>query len=120
MSRDTRIVLRVDTYTRVCLTVIAVLLAVLIGGLWAETDLESSAFAQDRKFADKKASEAISEGRWGTSSSPQKVVSRELKGVNARLDRLVDLLASGRARVRIEGPLPLPQEADDHGRKSKK
>ena len=100
-TKDIQIV-TVDGYTKTCLTAIAALLAVLIVGLWAEMPVTPErAYAQ--RFADSKAAEAVSEGRWGTSSAPQQAVVQTQQETNAKLDQLMDLLRSGQAKVQLVG-----------------
>lgn len=93
-QRDTEVktVIRVDAYTRVCLTVIAVLLSVLIVGLWAETvPGQSRAFARDNKptelFLD-------SAGQRRAAIAAQEKTTR-------KLEELVSLFTTGQAKVQI-------------------
>ena len=97
---------RVDAYTRVCLTVIAVLLTVLIIGLWAqETPSAPRAHAgmptvlnpQAQRYA---APEAVQE-------------------TNNKLGQLISLFQSGNAKVTIAGGLE-GQAAKSNGSKTGK
>ncbi len=112
MTKNEKTTVRVDTYTRVCLTAITVLLTLLVIGLWSDMgSLSESAHAASKSsnrkaqkagFRDAEARRAIlSEGRWGTSSSPNKFAA-EQERTNTRLDELISLFRDGKARVRIE------------------
>ena len=92
---------QVDWYTRLCLTTIAVLLTLLIVGLWAENfSLTDDAVAKGTKYRDDKAKAAISEGRWGTSSAPGKLAAVQ-KETNDKLDELITLFKTGKAKVLV-------------------
>ncbi len=111
MNDITKTTVRVDTYTRICLTAITVLLTLLVIGLWSDMgSLSESAHAASKSnrqaqkagFRDAEARRAIlTEGRWGTSSSPNKFAA-EQERTNTRLDELISLFRDGKARVRIE------------------
>lgn len=82
--------LRVDRYTRVCLTVIAGLLTVLILGLWADAvpstrpALGSSSGVPDAGQQRERTIKAVQEN-------------------TAKLDRLIRLFETGTAKVQIAG-----------------
>jgi len=79
--------IRVDAYTRVCLTAIAVLLTVLVVGLWSqEAPLVSSARA-DPAFGD-----------MGGKIAAQLEAANK---TNAKLDDLLKLLTSGQVKVQV-------------------
>ena len=78
-------VIRVDNYTRVCLTVIAGLLTVLIIGLWADTSPRAEQAGAAEKFLD-------------TSAQRQEIV-KAVEKTNARMDQLLGLFRSGQAKV---------------------
>lgn len=89
-----RIEIRVDGYTRCCLGVIAVLMAVLIVALWtqpitpsAETTATAAPIGSSAGIPD---------------SGKQRVeMIAELKGVNAKLDKLIGLLEKGGVKVQV-------------------
>lgn len=82
-----RVHVRVNPYTRVCLTVIAVLLTVLIVGMWAE------AVPVTR--------EAAATGIPDSGRQRDKMI-KELEKQTAKLDRLVRLFESGSAKVQVK------------------
>lgn len=94
---------QVDGYTRVCLTAIAVLLTILVIGLWAEGPARTSEAGAADKYRDAKAARAFKEGRWGTSSARGKLSAIQQE-TNAKLDKLINLFKSGEARVQIVQP----------------
>jgi len=84
-------VVRVDGYTRVCLTVIAVLLSVLIVGLWAEGPSADRAYGQVRS----KTTPFVNAGEQR---------ERTIKAVEtntAKLDSLIRLFETGKAKVQV-------------------
>jgi len=81
-----KIEIRVDGYTRLCLTAIAVLLTVLVVGLWAEAPLASPAQAGDT-FGDT-----------GARIAAQLEAAQK---TNAKLDELIGLLTSGQVKVQL-------------------
>jgi len=95
---------QVDGYTRLCLTAITVLLTLLVIGLWADrVDTVSPANAGSAKFQDAEAKNALSGGRWGTSSASGKTVAAQ-KQTNEKLDQLIGLFRSGQAKVQVMEP----------------
>ncbi len=85
-------VIQVDGYTRVCLTVIAVLLSVLIVGLWAETAPgESRVFAQDgnppKLMLD--------------AAGQRKAAIEAQEKTTGKLEELITLFKTGQAKVQI-------------------
>lgn len=85
MADNERIHVRLDTYTRVCLGAITVLLTVLIVGLWAQMPLAGTAGAADTTFAPSL-----------TSYKAQEIT-------NAKLDELIALLKDGSVKVQVVG-----------------
>ena len=83
-----RVHVRVDPYTRVCLTVIAVLLTVLIVGMWSE--------------AVPVAREAAAVTGIPDSGRQRDKMIKELEKQTATLDRLVRLFESGTAKVQVK------------------
>jgi len=96
----------VDGYTRFCLTAIVVLLTVLIVGLWADgPDLADRAQAKDDKVPMVKMS-ALAQRAKLIAAAEQ---------TNQKLDKLVNLLASGKLEVVVSN-----LEGGDVGSKTKK
>ena len=92
---------QMDGYTRGCLTIIAVLLTVLIIGLWANhTPLAGHATAKG-PFLDN-----------STQAQLVDLVKAQNK-TTAKLDQMLQLLSSGRLRVRISGTVTQPKKAKD-------
>jgi len=110
--------IRVDAYTRVCLTAITVLLTVLVIGLWADLAGLAGRAQAAGKYADQSAKQALTEGRWGTSSAPQQAVVAAQRKTNAKLDELMKLLKSGQVRVQMVAGGVAP--GGENGRKDKK
>lgn len=82
-----KIQVHVDAYTRLCLTAIAVLLTVLIVGMWTQhVQLAAEAQAAD-KF-----------GETGTRIA-QNLDAQKL--TNVKLDELIRLLTSGQVKVQL-------------------
>lgn len=90
MKRQNRaIVMKVDTYTRVCLTAIAVLMAVLIVGLWADgANVAGRSVAGELPF---------------NSASERKDILAAMQATNDKLDELMKLLRSGEVKVQVVG-----------------
>jgi hypothetical protein len=84
----------VDGHTRLCLTAIVVLLAVLVVGLWAEAPLATPASAGDG-FGD-----------MGARIAAQLEAANK---TNAKLDEIVRVLTSGQVKVQ------LVKDKDDKG-----
>ncbi|HAU37244.1 MAG TPA: hypothetical protein DCX07_05955 [Phycisphaerales bacterium] len=82
---------QVDGYTRVCLTVIAVLLAVLIVGLWAE------AVPSARPVS------AAPPDTFGDPNKQRIELVAEMKKTNDQIAELVALFRSGEAKVQVSG-----------------
>ena len=108
MKTEKQTTVQVDRYTRFCLTTIAVLLTLLIIGLWADgitTAGHAQAADSRSKFKDPTAAKAFKEGRWGTSSATGKMAATQQQ-TNAKLDELIRLLRTGDAKVQIVGETP--------------
>jgi hypothetical protein len=88
----------VDRYTRVCLTVIAGLLTVLIVGLWAEVDpLGEPADAQ-----------VSANGQiFGSTVQRGKMLDQQ-KEMNKKLDAILEHLKGGTLKVRVIEDAPQP------------
>ena len=86
-NKDVR--LRVDGYTRVCLTVLAVLLTLLVIGLWADMPVghDSARAAGSKAFVD-----AIAQ---------RKMILEAQKTTNTKLEELIRLFRDGRAKVQL-------------------
>jgi hypothetical protein len=89
-----KVVVRVDGYTRVCLTVIAALLTVLIAGLWAQ------GVPAARDAAAASAPPPAPAGIPDAGGQRDRMV-RELERVTAKLDQLIGLFESGKAKVQV-------------------
>jgi hypothetical protein len=91
MSQQQRNVqVRVDTYTRVCLTVIAVLLTVLILGLWAErTPLPERAVAKSAKSGIPDA------------GAQRVAMVKAVKENTDKVEELIRLFETGQAKVQV-------------------
>ena len=95
-DKQDRVVVRVDAYTRACLTVIAALLTVLIAALWAEG-----------VPAARRASAAMAPGATPPpmgipdAGGQRDRLVKEMEKVTARLDRLVSLFETGKAKVLV-------------------
>ena len=80
---------RMDRYTRVCLTVIAALLTVLIVGLWADRAPTTGEARAAAGFLDSGATQQLTR------------LLKAQEQTNARLKELIALLGSGRAKVQV-------------------
>lgn len=90
--KDEKMVVQLDAYTRVCLTVIAVLLTVVIIGLWADGVPQ----------ADRAAGKVITEERRppGPGAQRAEIVAAQ-KQTTAKLAELIAVMKSGDVRVRV-------------------
>ena len=108
VKHNRKVQVRVDMYTRVCLTIIAVLLTVLIAGLWAEgvpTGRSASAgAARDTK-----------KPLWDSVSQRQALI-KEMQKVSVKLDELKTVLRSGETKVTVVGGIG----GKDEGRTKRK
>ena len=87
-EKQAKMEVRVDGYTRVCLTLIAVLLTVMVVGLWTDgVNLAPSARAADDGFGD--------------TGGRQKAMVAAQEQTNAKLDELMKLLRSGEVKVQV-------------------
>jgi hypothetical protein len=84
------ITVQVDRYTRVCLTLIVVLLTALIAGLWAEVR---------QPVGTASAAEAP---QWNSQAQRDELISVQ-KETNARLAEIIRILTSGEVRVQVTG-----------------
>ncbi len=78
---------RVDGYTRLCLTAIAILLTVIVIGLWAEGVRSADQIHAAEPFLN--------------SSSQRKDMIKAQEQTNAKLDQIIKLLQDGRVKVQI-------------------
>ena len=78
---------RVDTYTKVCLTAIAVLLTLMVVGLWTDMAPMNGELGAAEKFLD--------------TSAQRKAAVEQAKLTNAKLDQLISMFSSGQAKVRV-------------------
>lgn len=89
---------RVDGYTRLCLTAIAVLLTVLVIGLWADGPWSPDPAAGAKAF--------VSAGQ------QRKAILDAQQATNRKLDTLIGLFREGKAQVKLaEGKAPAPAPA---------
>lgn len=96
---DQDITVKVDAYTRTCLSIIAVLLTVLIVGLWADAWPDRSAEAANPAAARTDVFKGSVAGRDDLLKVSQ--------GISTKLDRIMNLLRSGQVKVQVqEGASP--------------
>ena len=91
-----RTTVKVDAYTRVCLTAIAVTLTVLIVGLWATAPVSLT----------ERATAAEAPGGIPDAGAQREAVIRAIMTTNSKLDRIASLLESGKLRVVVVEPKP--------------
>jgi hypothetical protein len=94
--KQNAVVVRVDGYTRVCLTVIAALLTVLIAGLWAQ------GVPAAREAAAAPAAAPAPTGIPDAGGQRDRMV-KELERVTAKLEHLAELFETGKAKVQVSG-----------------
>ncbi len=95
MKREAgNITVQTDLYTRVCLTVIAVLLTVLIVGLWAE-GVPSPAPAN-----------AADDTAFGSSNAVWRDILKANEQTNAKLDEIITVLKGGDVKVQVTEGAP--------------
>ena len=97
---DKKIEVRVDAYTRVCLTAVAVLLTVVVVGLWSQ-----AAPGPAPAWAGEKAPD----GTFGDLGSRVAAQLEAANKTNAKLDEIIRLLTSGQVKVQIA------KDKDDKG-----
>ena len=95
LQQSQKVTVKVDGYTRFCLTAIAILLTVLVIGLWADGVRPLGEARAAEKFLD-------------TGAQRQEMVAAQER-VNAKLTELVELLKSGQAKVQIVADARKPQ-----------
>ena len=105
-NSDKQIEVRLDGYTRVCLGVIAVLLTVLIVGLWAD-------------FMPSGSSARAAEPFLNSAAQREAMVSVQ-EATNVKLDELIGLLKNGSAKVQIVGEAPSATGGGNAATKSNK
>jgi len=90
-KKQRQVNLRVDAYTRVCLTIIAGLLTVLILGLWADGVHPTR--------------EALGVNGIPDAGLQRNKMIKAIEANTAKLEKLIALFESGKAKVQvIEGP----------------
>ena len=95
-----RFTMRVDGYTRCCLTAIAVLLTVLVVGLWTGAPTAKTAAAAAPPERAPEPGESIL-----PNSAAQRVqLIDAINGTNQRLDKLMELLQGGKVQVTVVNP----------------
>ena len=80
---------RLDRYSQTCLTAIAILLTVLVLGLWADRT-PSAAEAQDSQPL-----------RFGDSGGQRVEIQDAIQESNRKMDQLIQLFQDGEAKVQI-------------------
>lgn len=90
---------RVDAYTRVCLTVIAVLLTVLIIGLWADHTPSADQARAAKPFLDNSTQAEIMQ------------MVRAQDRTTAKVAELIALLQSGQLTVKVDDSAKTPGAA---------
>ena len=109
--KDKKVVVQVDAYTRVCLTVIAVLLTVVIIGLWAD-GVPRAEQAVGKIIP----AEPRPPGP-GTQRAQMLVAQKE---TNAKLAEVIAVLKSGDVKVRVTEMPSKPAGGTDAARAEKK
>ncbi len=94
MNGNTKVEVRVDAYTRVCLTAIAVLLTVTVLGLWCQ-GVPSLAPA----WADGPA--ATGDNKFGDTNARIAAQLEATRAIDGKLDELLKLLTSGQVKVQV-------------------
>jgi hypothetical protein len=84
-----KVEIKVDRYTRFCLTAIAVLLTILILGLWMQAVPTPPSASAGELFND--------------SAAQRSAIVDEAKATNSKLDELISLLKSGDIKVQVQG-----------------
>ena len=102
MPSDRYAKVKVDIYTRCCLTAIAVLMTLMVIGLWADWAGPINPAAAQDKFQDSGSKKAFLGGRWGTSSAEEKVAATQAV-TNQKLEEIIAVLKSGDVNVQIAG-----------------
>lgn len=87
-----RIEIRVDAYTRVCLTAIAVLLTATVLGLWCQAGPWTPTAS---------AAGAATDGTFGDMGGRIAAQLDAANKTNAKLDELIGLLKSGQVKVQL-------------------
>ncbi len=99
---EAKTAVRVDGYTRVCLTAIVVLLTLLVLGLWSER--LAPAAAQAGPGGANGTPQAIR--TLGNAGHERKSIVDQQKLTNQKLDEIIRLLRSGDVKVRISDDKP--------------
>lgn len=110
MRNEQGTIVRVDWYTRTCLTAITVLLTLLVVGLWADMSGPTTR-ARAAEFKNEKAKAAFYGGRWGTASASGKLAAVQ-GDTNKKMDELIRLFRRGDAKVRV---VSLPEQSTGAG-----
>ena len=104
-GQDEEIRVRMDGYTRVCLTAIAVLLTVLMIGLWAEETPQVGQARAERSLLKR-----------GAQSQLVDLIKAQKK-TNAELSELIRFLKSGKLTVQMAQPKEKPKAKAARGDK---
>lgn len=92
------VTVRVDLYTKLCLSAIALLLTVLVVGLWAGAPLQTSAQAGTGDPLVVGAPRDTGEGIPDAGAQRMATVNG-IRDTNQRLDKIISLLEGGKLRV---------------------
>lgn len=86
-----KVTVRVDSYTRVCLTAITVLLTALVIGLWAEMPAPAGAGAAEPFL---------------NTGAQRGEMKKAIEATNDKLEKIITLLKSGEIKVQMVGSAP--------------
>jgi hypothetical protein len=104
MNGKTKVEIRVDTYTRVCLTVIAVLLMVTVLGLWCQAVPSVSSLAAAGPAAGAGIGAGTASGTEGSFGDTNVRIAAQLEAIrltNTKLDEIIKLLSGGQVKVQV-------------------
>jgi hypothetical protein len=99
-----KIQVRVDGYTRVCLTAIAALLTVLVIGLWAEAPAT----------APRAGAAEAPKATFGDTAAQRQEQLKAVQQTNEKLDELIRLLKTGTAKVQLVEKAPEKARGGNH------
>jgi len=103
-KQNRRLQVRVDTYTRICLSIIAVLLTVIIMGLWSDGVHFSDSAQAGGSFLD--------------SAAQRKTLINNQKETNETLKQILTHLKSGKMKVVVDDKTTARTGGNDGGKKS--
>ena len=97
-----RVVIRIDGYTRFCLTAICVLLTVLILGLWVMTPPTTPAARAADENGPPPGGVFNAGAQRVAAVDAATATNQKLDATNQKLDRIISLLESGQAKVTVQ------------------